>query len=280
MYQYIKASFRSITILFFISLATYAFYELSLTDTNVSLNIYGAQFYTTQNFLILVTLLVYYFIFKLFGFILRIYKFFIELKIYIHTVGSDVLYGVSRFFRLTKTKEYNIISKILYLKRKKLYRKALAITSENYMISKDILLIHFILLLKLGKKSAFLSVFSQCPAGKAIPIFERIYLSSRSDWRRNLLAKSLYESNKNSQIFTYIYCHNLYKNAKYIAAFSVLSSFMRENRIFMEDAYCTYKMSLLAIHLENKISGSSDFAQEYIENINNYHAAIAKRTKR
>ena len=216
--------------------------------------------YTTQGAFLMLSSLSAILIFVILKFINKLFQraFFV----------MDLLYFVNRFANKDKDSK-NILTQIALLKKQKQYKKALSLTQSNIQNSNEILFQHLLLLIKLKKNSEFIKTFKKYQCGKGIALFIS-ELQTWSNWRRSLLITRLYRKNPNNDVFAYIYCKHLFENGKNDESFKIVKDFINNKMVFFRDRYTFYLFNKLALKLEIAESGNSDFAGQYIENINNY----------
>lgn len=225
---------------------------------------HDAVLYTTQGAFVLLVAISSIFVFVLLRFVHKLFKraFFIV----------DLMYFINRF-ALKDRDQDNILKRIITLRRQKQYKKALVLTQSNIQNSNEILFQHLLLLIKLKRHSEFIRTFKKYQCGKAISLFIS-QVQGWSLWRRSLFIKRLYRQNPNNDVFAYIYARNLEENNKNEEAYQIVKDFINHKAVFFRDGYTFYLFNKLALKLEMiESGGSTDFAGQYIENINNYNNA-------
>jgi hypothetical protein len=216
--------------------------------------------YTTQGAFLLLVSLSSIILFVVLKFIHKLFQraFFV----------MDLLYFINRF--TTKDKDaQNILTRITMLKRHKQYKKALTLTQSNIQNSNEILFQHLLLLIKLNRSSEFIRTFKKYQCGKGIALFFS-EIQKWSKWRSSLLIRRLYKKNLNNDVFAYIYCKHLFDIGQNEESYKVVKDFINNKMVFFRDRYTFYLFNKLALKLEVAESGGTDFAGQYIENINNY----------
>ena len=265
---------RNIFLLGLLLLVCLALYPIFSENTPIVLRYNNSAAYTTQGTMLVTVSLfsIVFYTFLKFAYLLAVNLFFIP-----NLCRSVILY-ILTFFGIGNDKN-NILNQINELKKQKKYRKALIITRSNFMSSNEVLFQHLFLLLKLKKVWSFFRMFKKYPCGKAIPLLIA-QINKWSKWRRNRFYSSLYNKNKDSDIFAYLYAKNLFENKEYAASYKITRSFIENKIIFFRDHYTFYLFNKLALKLEMiESEGSTDFATTYIENIQNYHDAILQKKK-
>ncbi len=91
-----------------------------------------------------------------------------------------------------------------------------------------------------------------------------------SNWRRSLLFTRMHKKEPNNDVFAYIYCKHLFEHGKNEESYKIVKDFINNKMVFIRDRYTFYLFNKLALKLEVAESGNIDFANQYIENINNY----------
>jgi hypothetical protein len=185
---------------------------------------------------------------------------------------------IKSYFNFKRKSETELIKEITFFKKKKLYRSALKITSENFTLSGKLFFWHLFFLLKLGKRAEFLRIFSTHTSGLSIRLFTLVYLKKKLKFFKIMLVRRLFFENPDSQVFTYIYANSLYERKYFRKSQIILLNFLNNKKILMSDVYCSYLMNLLAIKLERAINGvgAEDFTLSYKDNIEMYHEKTKK----
>jgi hypothetical protein len=267
---YTKYIFFSLTLL----ILCVIFYQISTFRNEVTFTIGDYKIFTKQNVLIFLFMGFYYIVFKVFKFLIFINYYIISIKY----TFLDKLEILKSYLSRKQKSEYALINEILDLKRKRLYRQALKLTSENFTLSGKILFWHLFFLLKLGKRNEFLRLFSNHPSGLSIRLFKVGYLNKKLPFLRGFFLRNLYHSNLDSQVITYIYADYLFHKGNVKKAGEILTNFLKHKKILMSDIYCSYLMNMLAIKIERNISGemAEDFILDYKENIETYNESKKK----
>ena len=257
---------------------SFAFAKLAEFDREVFFMIGNNMIFTTQTCIILFLIVFISLLFLFAKLFARFYKHLFNIKIYLSVTRKS---GFFRIFRLASSNGFdtaeNILVQIKVLKTKKLYTQAIGLARNNYTSSQKILFFYLLLLLKLRKNRVFLQLFSEHPCGLAISLLERFVFKKISNLRKDFLLSRWFSRMPENQTIVYLYSHNLFLKADFETSQKILSNFMYEKKIFMTDPYVTYIMSRLAVKLEKKISGNTDFCTEYFQNINNYLSLTKKK---
>lgn len=269
MLYYVGIYIKYVTWLVLVFLVSLISYKISAIDHQVSFAFAHYTLYTKQSVLIAIFLLSGFCVIKFFSLVLR-------LNFYLTSLGirfSGKVEALKSFFGSNNKTSHDILTDILSLKRKKLYRDAFRITSQNYLVSDKILFWHSFFLLKLGRKREFIRIFKTRPCGRAVKLFLRIYLKNKFRLTKLFLIRRYYVQNPDSQVFTYIYAMSLFERGYIKKSQNILMNFLHNKQILMTDLYCSYLMNLLAIKIEKQLNSESvaDFTINYKENIGRYH---------
>ncbi len=255
------AYIKNILLLTFLFVILMFIYPILAQHTPIHLKYKDGIIYTTQNAMIL-------------GIAFSSIFLYIALKfIYIFIAKTffipDVIAFVKKIFSIHK-EDNNILEKIKKLQQNGEHKQALNLTKSNIQNSPEILVQHLIILLRLGKTRTFLQTFKKYQCGKAIPLF----ISCTKDWtlwRKNLFIASIYNTNPNNDVITYLHARNLEESNKIDEAHTIITNFINNKVVFFRDRYTFYLFNKLALKLELALSdGNTDFATSYIENIQSY----------
>jgi hypothetical protein len=269
MFYYLKFYIKYTFIALLLFLFAVVFYEIYQYQNPVYLEVGKYTIYTKQNIIIFGLILLIYILFKFFRLLITLNNFFVNFKYRLYEKTSTL----KSYFNFKQKTESDVLKEIILLKRKKLFRQALKVTTEYYFPSDKLFFWHLFLLLKLGKRRDFLKSFTSRPIGMGIPLFQKIFLKKISKIRQILMIKNLFLSNPDNQVFTFIYSDFLFKRGYVKKAHIVLMNFINNKRILMTDIHCSYLMNLLAIKIERALGGehANDFTLNYKDNIQTYY---------
>lgn len=269
MFYYIKVYTRYIIFLSLLFLVSLIFYEISKIKSDVTFTFYDYTIYTKANVLISILMLSVFLLFKIFGIVLSINSWFISFRYNFF----EKLEAAKSFFNFRQKTSGIIMKDILAFKRRKMYKAALRMTSENYLLSDKFLFWHLFFLLKLGRRREFFRMFKAKPCGRAIKLFLQIYLKNKFKITKRWLIRKYYLENPDNQVFNYIYAKTLFERGAFKKSKIILMNFLYNKQILMTDFYCSYLMNLLAIKIERSLNGeaANDFILDYQENIDKYY---------
>ena len=274
MFYYIKFYARFIFLSAILLLVALLFYHIANFQESVVMEFGGYTIYTKQNVVIFLFLAFCYLGFKTFSILIGLNSFFISLKYKF----SEKIEAFKAYFNFKQKKEAELLEEIANLRKKRLYKKALRITSENYAISEKLLFWHFFMLLKLGRRREFIKLFRARPTGFAVKLFTLVYLKNSIGFLKIIKIKRLYLQNPDNQVFTYIYANSLFTRGHVKKAQGILMNFINNKRILMTDIYASYLMNMLAIKIEKQLNGADaeNFILDYKENIETYYEKTKK----
>lgn len=275
MFYYIRIYIRYIILLLLLFSISLFFFQISKIDGDVMISVLDYTIYTKQNVLVLSFFIFCLISIKFFGLLLNINSSLISFKYKLF----EKIEVLKAFFNFKQKTTPAIIKDILHLKRKRLFKVALRVTTENYLLSDKILFWHLFFLLKLGRRREFFRIFTYKPSGRSVRLFMDIYLKKKFKFLRGFLIRKYYFENLDNQVFTYMYALYLFRNGKVKKSRIILMNFLQNKQILMVDFYCSYLMNLLAIKIERALNGSlsDDFTISYSENINKYYESTKKK---
>lgn len=95
-----------------------------------------------------------------------------------------------------------------------------------------------------------------------------------SSSKYHAICKRIYKKNKDNSVAGLVYCESLIAQKKYNDAKIILVDFLDKRPSIIENSEVMYLLSSLAVKVEKETTGNLDFAQRYLDNIEEFKSII------